>query len=315
MTFEIANAVVYPPRAVVVSGTGGANTVSWDRPSFGIPDFYYIYRMENGGAPYLIATLPAPADPLAYPLTYTDSTGIPGVNYSYLVTTVLADGRESTPTKPPTEAAAKLDQRITFPQPPTPVAYGTTFTISPTATSGLLVNVAASGACTVENATPPNKTVTMVSSGTCTLTASQGGNADYAPTISITRQVEALHWILKGFHSPIVMSDHGLVWNTVKGGSTVPFKFNVNDGMVERTDVDAVNGPISLHTVSCAGGVYDEIASWELASNTGSTALRYDATAGQFIQNWKVPKTAGACYVAKLTAKDGSTLVAYFAIK
>ena len=38
--------------------------------------------------------------------------------------------------------------------------------------------------------------------------------------------------------------------------------------------------------------------------------MRYDATAGQLIQNWP-----GACYSAKMTIKDGSALTALFKLK
>jgi hypothetical protein len=46
-------------------------------------------------------------------------------------------------------------------------------------------------------------------------------------------------------------------------------------------------------------------------TTTGGTTLRYDATAGQFIQNYQTSKTLG-CYRATMTTRDGSTIVAFF---
>ena len=48
---------------------------------------------------------------------------------------------------------------------------------------------------------------------------------------------------------------------------------------------------------------------------SGSTSLRYDTTAGQFQYNWKLPTGAGTCYELKMTAKDGSWVVANFKLK
>jgi len=48
---------------------------------------------------------------------------------------------------------------------------------------------------------------------------------------------------------------------------------------------------------------------------TGGTSLRYDAAAGQFIQNWATPKTPGKYYVVTMTTSDGSTLSANFLLK
>ena len=49
--------------------------------------------------------------------------------------------------------------------------------------------------------------------------------------------------------------------------------------------------------------------------NTGATALRYDTTGHQFIQNWATPKAPNKCYVVRMTAMDGSVIVAYFKTK
>ena len=53
------------------------------------------------------------------------------------------------------------------------------------------------------------------------------------------------------------------------------------------------------------------------ATTTGGTTLRYDTTAGQFIQNWKVPTgSAGTCYAATITAADNTTTItALFKLK
>ena len=48
---------------------------------------------------------------------------------------------------------------------------------------------------------------------------------------------------------------------------------------------------------------------------TGGTSLRYDGTAGQFIQNWQTPKTAGSCYIVTMTTDDGSSISANFKLK
>jgi hypothetical protein len=50
-------------------------------------------------------------------------------------------------------------------------------------------------------------------------------------------------------------------------------------------------------------------------TTTGGTVLRYDATAGQFIQNWQTPRLAGQCFKVIMTTQDGSWLTAYFKLK
>ena len=48
-------------------------------------------------------------------------------------------------------------------------------------------------------------------------------------------------WTITGFYQPVDMLPIGVV-NTVKGGSTVPLKFNIYAGGVERTSVSDVQG-------------------------------------------------------------------------
>jgi hypothetical protein len=84
--------------------------------------------------------------------------------------------------------AAKADQTIDFPQPASPAGYNTSFTVNPSASSGLPVSVQASGGCTINAGQ-----VTMTSSTLdCTLTASQAGDQDYLPAAEVVRVVAAL---------------------------------------------------------------------------------------------------------------------------
>lgn len=141
--------------------------------------------------------------------------------------------------------------------------------------------------------------------GTHTLTATATDNA--GNTRSVTQEYTVKAWTLKGFYQPIDMN--GVV-NTVKGGSTVPAKFEVFAGDTEITDPGKM--AFSMARITCSLAVLiDEIET----TTTGSTSLRYDATGGQFIYNWKTPTGAGTCYQLTMKAADGSTISANFKLK
>jgi hypothetical protein len=144
--------------------------------------------------------------------------------------------------------------------------------------------------------------------GNHTVTASATDKAGNNASVSATYTV--LAWTLNGFDQPVDMGSS--MWNTVKGGSTVPLKFEVFAGLTELTDV-AVVDKFVVKGVACptTGYVVDDI---ELTT-TGGTSLRYDATAGQFIQNWQTPKKPGACYEVSMLTDDGSSLSANFKLK
>jgi hypothetical protein len=117
-------------------------------------------------------------------------------------------------------------------------------------------------------------------------------------------------WTITGFYQPV---DMGGVTNTVKGGSTVPLKFNIYAGGVEKTSVsDVMYGTVQVGTYAC--GASSEVPLEEV-SNTGATNLRYDTTGHQFIQNWQTPKAPNKCYVVRMTALDGSYIEAFFKTK
>jgi hypothetical protein len=114
--------------------------------------------------------------------------------------------------------------------------------------------------------------------------------------------------VRSGFYSPIT-STPGFV-NVVKGGSTVPFKFNVYVDGVEKTDTAGL--VFSASAVTCASPSSGTPIPFV---TTGGTQLRYDTTGGHFVQNWKTP-TAPGCYVVQMTTStDGLSLSALFKVK
>jgi hypothetical protein len=141
--------------------------------------------------------------------------------------------------------------------------------------------------------------------GSHTVTASATDKAGNSSSSSATYTVD--DWTLNGFYQPVDMNG---VFNLVKGGSTVPLKFEAFAGDVELTDTSVVKS-LTYAQVSCTGGALtDEIETVA----TGGTSLRYDTTSGQFIYNWKTPTTK-SCYRVTMTTQDGSSLVAYFKLK
>ena len=110
-----------------------------------------------------------------------------------------------------------------------------------------------------------------------------------------------------GFYAP-VSSVAGAV-NTVKGGSTVPLKFNVYVNGVEKTDTTGLT--FGMWAVACSNSGAEDPVDF---TTTGGTSLRYDAAAGAFVQNWKTPKAPG-CYFVRMTTADGLSIGALFKVK
>jgi hypothetical protein len=131
-------------------------------------------------------------------------------------------------------------------------------------------------------------------------------------------------WNATGFYAPVgtanstfVSSGGALpssgpttVWNTIKGGQTVPLKFNVYAGTVEKTSTSDISG-FSTITISCTAGDGTDVVDF---TTTGGTSLRYDTTAMQWIQNWKTPaySASASCYRTRVQFADGSSIIAFF---
>ncbi|MEA3552672.1 PxKF domain-containing protein [Pseudarthrobacter sp. C1] len=154
--------------------------------------------------------------------------------------------------------------------------------------------------------------------GTCEVTGYGTGVGKYTlratatdlagNTTTVTHSYEVKAWTMKGFYQPI---DMGGVLNTVKGGSAVPAKFEVFAGETEITDPNLMK--FTMGTIVCAPNAQTDAI--ETTAAAGSTVVRYDAIAGQFIYNWKTPASPGSCYQLTMTAKDGTSISANFKLK
>ncbi len=183
-------------------------------------------------------------------------------------------------------------------------------TVPGTSLSGATVSYIASASDVVDGIFAP--TCSPVSGatfgyGTTTVNCSATDNAGNSATASFTVTVTFGRF---GFYSPV---DMGGTLNLIKGGQTVPLKFEVFAGPTEVTSTSLV-GYFRYKEVTCGSidiAGQDDI---ELVTS-GNTVLRYDGTGGQFIQNWQTPKTTGKCYVATVGLTDGTTISAYFKTK
>jgi hypothetical protein len=110
-----------------------------------------------------------------------------------------------------------------------------------------------------------------------------------------------------GFYAPVSSAVDAV--NTIKGGSTVPLKFNVYINGVEKKDTTGLT--FGVWSVACSNSESEDPVDF---TTTGSTSLRYDTSGGTFVQNWKTPKAPG-CYVVRMTTADGLSISALFKVK
>lgn len=143
--------------------------------------------------------------------------------------------------------------------------------------------------------------------GDHTVTATATDNAGRTRSTSIEFTVAP--WTLEGFFQPV----NAAALNTVKAGSTVPLKFTASKGDEAVTDVAELGATFTAVRSACPNEPLDP---FEGVLSTGSTTLRYDSTAQQWIQNWATPKSAvGTCWDLTLTLADGTTTTADFKLK
>jgi hypothetical protein len=148
------------------------------------------------------------------------------------------------------------------------------------------------------------KTVTLTGA---TIAGADVGNYELTSVNTSTACIGAAYRI-EGFYQPVDMTLAGAtskIWNSAKGGSTVPLKFRVYSVATgaEITTVTGISARV-LTLASCTPGV---IESDLLPGETGGTSLRYSE--GQFIFNWQVPKAPNKCYQVLVESPDGNRVM------
>jgi hypothetical protein len=169
-----------------------------------------------------------------------------------------------------------------------------------TATATDLVDGTIPATCTPASGSTFAPGVTTVS---CTATDAHG-NTSSAKTFTVT---VGFDW--NGFLAPV---DNNGVLNLIKGGSTVPLKWQVSNergGYV--SDLGIVNQAASGVIGCMSGALTDSLAT----DATGGTSLRYDSTANQYIYNWQSPKKSSTCYRVTIALTDGTSHTALFQLR
>jgi YDG domain-containing protein/Big-like domain-containing protein len=181
------------------------------------------------------------------------------------------------------------------------------------------------GTATFDNANVgQDKTVTL--SG-ATLSGADTGNYSLSSVATARASITAWNAQGHGFYQPVGVENSVFVpapgilpaatpttvWNVAKGGSTIPLKFNIYAGGVEKTSTSDIKGFTAVKLSTCTSGAGMDNVEFV---TTGSTVLRYDTTDRQFIQNWKTPTVTGdTCYRASVTFQDDSSLSAFFRLR
>ncbi len=150
--------------------------------------------------------------------------------------TALQAGNANYKAAPPvtqTIVVSGESQSISFGAIPPQVA-GTSLSLSATASSGLPVSFTSltTGVCTVSG-----PAATLLTPGTCTIQASQGGNAQYAAAPSVTQS-----FTIAAAANFTITPDPGL--ETIKRGVLAGFLLRLNS-------VNGFNGKVTL---TCSGG-------------------------------------------------------------
>jgi hypothetical protein len=207
--------------------------------------------------------------------------------------------------------AALLSQTIAFAN-PGPQTVGTPLTLVATSTSGLTVSFASTttGVCTVSG-----KTATFIAAGTCTIQATQTGNATYAAatlvTQSFTVNAAAQQSQTITFNNPgtrtvgtpltlVATASSGLTVSfasqtttvctvsgttatfivtgtcTIQSTQTGNATYAAATPVSQSFNVNAANGPLTITATSCPGGTQGaEYAGCTLAASGGTSPYTF----------------------------------------
>jgi hypothetical protein len=167
------------------------------------------------------------------------------------------------------------------------------------------------------NGLAPDKAIfstSTLSAGNHNITAHYVGDGNFNGSTSTPALVQGVQYIFVGFLPPV---DNPPVWNSAKGGQTIPIKWQLKDynGTIicDLGTLATSNGLTSIQ-VSCPNGPTIIDAIEEVLATPGSTVFRCDGT--QFIYNWRTSKSwNGTCRLMTVRLADGTTHTAQFTFK
>ena len=210
---------------------------------------------------------------------------------------------------------AKANQTITFAPATTQMKLGDPdVTLNGSSSSGLPVTftVAPSGTCSkvseVVSGATTFVTIRAVGIGTCTITASQAGNANYNGATDVPASIKVI-WPFTGFFSPV---DNLPVVNLANAGSAIPIKFSLGGNRGLSIFSGNVNPGVAKYT--CSASAPTDVIEETVVATTSN--LTYDPASNQYNYVWKTAKTyATYCYQLQVKLADGTTYAANFKFK
>lgn len=230
-TFTVAPVVPGAPTIGMASATAGQASVTFTAPAF------------TGGAS--ITQYTATSSPGG--LTSSNCTNSPctvpnlvnGTAYTFTVTATNSTGTGA-PSAASNSVTPLATQTITFNN-PGPQNFGTTPTLTATASSGLTVSFSSSttAVCTITS----GGALTFIATGNCSINANQGGNGTYSPAPQVSQQF-AVNAVVPG--APTI----GAV-TTTNGQATVNFTPPSFTGGAAITQYTATSSPGGLTSVGC----------------------------------------------------------------
>jgi hypothetical protein len=179
----------------------------------------------------------------------------------------------------------------------TGVSNGATYTLGSVPAAGCSTNDALSGVAT-------NATLSVSGGPVGSVTASCNGALDNAGNSGAASATYSVIYSWSGFFQPI---DNNGVFNVVNAGRTIPVKFSL--GGDQGLAILAAGSPSSTVVACPASATVDTLEE----TTTATSGLRYDASANQYIYNWKtLTSYAGTCRRLTVTLVDGTTHTALF---